>query len=61
MSETAEQVAHDLLVEKLQKLLNQKSKLTYDLGIIEQSIPLAVNILRAFEEKHNLPKRMSIY
>ena len=58
MNETAEKVAHDLLVEQVQRLTSQVSSLRYDTAVAEHDLGLAYTRLRGFEAEHNLPKRM---
>ncbi len=59
MSEpTLEKFAHDLLVEKVQKILSKQSNLLYDLKYSETELEIAYKNIREFEAKYNLPKRM---
>jgi hypothetical protein len=58
MSESAEKVAHDLLVEQVQRLTSKISGHKYDMELAEQNLRLAYTRLREFEAEHNLPKRM---
>lgn len=56
--QTSEQVVHDLLVEKVQKLVSKKGSLTYDLARAEVEIEFQYKVLRQWEDEHNLPRRM---
>lgn len=59
--QTAEQIAHDFHVEKIQRLQGEKSRLLYEQARVQRELTLAYDEIRFFEHKFNLSPRTMDY
>lgn len=57
---TISHLTHDLLVERLQRALGDKSRLANELHFADEHVKLMEMELREFEHTYSMPQRMII-